>query len=372
MTRARPRVALCHEWLVDRYGSEKTFELMAEELPAADLYALTRDPAATFSFDGRRVSTTALDRVGALRGHRALQLPLMPLAWRYASRQRYDLVVTSSHACVKGFGPGRRALHLCYCYTPVRYGWTPGVDARGGYARLTDVAARGLRSWDRASARWVDQFAAISGAVAGRIDAFYGRPAVVIHPPVDVAFFNPPTVPVVRVGALAVSRMIPYKRLDLAIQACHRARCPLVVAGSGPDEARLRQLGAELGADVRFVISPTDSELRELYRGAGVVVFPAEEDFGIVAVEAQACGAPVVALGRGGSLDTVVDGETGVLVGDQDDKLFAEAIEWVLAAGVDPDACRANAERFSVARFRAEFGAWVDQAAVSLGFDRGR
>ncbi len=363
-------MALCHEWLVDRYGSEKTFELMTEQLPGADLYALTRDPQARFAFDDRRLTTTALDRIGALRERRAIQLPLMPLAWRYASRRRYDLVVTSSHACVKGFGPGRRALHLCYCYTPARYAWMPALDARSRPSRLTAFAAGRLRSWDRASVRWVDEFAAISRAVAARIEAFYDRRARVIHPPVDTDFFVPAPADRRSATALAASRMIAYKRLDLAIRACHRAGCPLTVAGSGPEEHRLRTLAAELGADVRFVISPGNDELRELYRRAGVVVFPAEEDFGIVAVEAQACGSPVVALARGGSLDTVADGTSGALVADQDERLFAEAIGRVLAAEIDRDACRSNAERFSAERFRRDFDDWVEGAAATRGWDR--
>ena len=360
-------MAVCHEWLVHRYGSEKTFEAMAKALPSADLYALTVDPDAPFSFGGRELSTTFLDRLGALRDRRDVQLPLMPLAWRYSSRRRYDLVVTSSHACAKGFWPAREALHLCYCYTPLRYVWMPSVDERRRRGTVSRVVESRLRSWDLRSLRWVDEFAAISGTVADRIDRFYGRKARVIYPPVETDFFTPAATE--RDGVLAVARMVSYKRLDLAIRACHRSGRKLTVAGAGPDESRLRALADDLDADVRFVIRPDDSTLRQLYRSARVVVFAAEEDFGIVTVEAQACGTPVVALGRGGSAETVEDGRTGALVAEQDVELFAAAIDRVDDGDLDPAACRANAERFSAHRFAEEFTGWLEQALTARGMD---
>jgi glycosyltransferase involved in cell wall biosynthesis len=371
-------VALCHEWLHARHGSEKTFEAMAAALPSAALHALTRNPSAGLDFAGRPVSTTFLDRPRLRAADRMLQLPLMPLAWRYASRARYDVVVTSSHACAKGFRPARSALHLCYCYTPMRYAWLASVDQRrpprpGRPLReranlaASRAGGRALRAWDRRSAAWVDSFAAISTAVADRVSRCYGRDAVVIHPPVATSAFTPGD-PSAREGyALAVSRMVPYKRLDLAIRAAHQLRHPLVVAGAGPGEARLRALAAELAAEVRFVVDPTDADLIGLYRGAGVLVFPAEEDFGIVPVEAQACGTPVVAFGRGGARDTVVHGTTGVLVEEQTVSSVAAGIEAVLAGGFDAGACRRNAERFSAEAFRHRFLDWVLATAAAAG-----
>lgn len=366
-----PRIALCHEWLVSRFGSEKTFQAMAEALPAADLHALSWDRASGLSFGGRPVRTTFLDRAGPLRQRRDLQLPLMPLAWRLASKQPYDIVVTSSHACAKGFRPAREAIHLCYCYTPLRYVWLPDVDQRRKQNPLTRAAASGLRRWDLASVAWVDEFAAISNAVRQRIELIYNRPARVIYPPVDTDFYTPD--PRCEPGgfALVVSRMIPYKRIDLVIRACRGVGIPLVVAGSGPEEGRLRDLADELGGPVVFVTAPTDEALRELYRAATMVVFPAEEDFGIVAVEAQACGTPVVALAAGGSLDTVRHGTTGVLVAEQDEANFAAGIAQVLA---DPGrfsarACRDHAVGFSQERFAEEFVEWVSEAASARGVD---
>lgn len=362
-------LAICHEWLSARDGSVKTFEAMARSFPDADLYALTWNRSAVPSFDRRPLTTTFLDRMAPLRERRMVQLPLMPLAWRYACRRRYDVVVTSSHACAKGFWPAREALHLSYCHTPMRYLWLPSVDKRRQANRASAPAERWLKSWDVASTRWVDEFAANSTVVQQRIQAVYGRPSRLIPPPVDTAFFTPDEAAGRAGFALAVSRMVPYKRLDLAIRACHRVGHPLVVAGTGPEEPALRALADELGADVWFVVNPDDEELRDLYREADVLIFPAEEDFGIVLVEAQACGVPVVAYGRGGSVDTVLPGVTGVLVPAQDEEALATGITTVLNGPFDPLACRRNAERFSVDRFQRSFVTWVLDAAAARGLD---
>ena len=364
-----PRLALAHEWLHARAGSEKTFEALAGLFPEADLYALTDTLGADFQAGGRRVATTFIDRVPALRDRRDLALPFMPLAWRTATRRRYDLVITSSHACAKGFRPGREALHLCYCYTPMRYVWDPN-DRRSGLHRLAGLGPRAaLRRWDRRSARWVDSFAAISTAVQDRIDRYYGRPSRVIHPPVDTGFYRPAqggeTAAAMPEGpfVLACSRFIPYKRLDLAILAADRVGIPIVVAGNGPAEAGLRALGERARVPVRFELAPSDERLRDLYRAASAFVFPALEDFGIVAVEAQACGTPVVALAEGGTADTVVDGGTGALVDGQDVDSFAKGLERALEIN-DPQACVANAEAFSLAKFEARVRSWVADAVL--------
>jgi glycosyltransferase involved in cell wall biosynthesis len=340
---------------------------MAAALPAADLYALTREPGVPFDFGDRRPRTTFLDRP-SIRGRRQLLLPFMPLAWRYATRGRYDLVITSSHACAKGFWPGRSAVHLSYCYTPMRYVWLPEVDVRSRLgAAVTTLPRRLIREWDRRSVRWVDEFAAISTAVQRRIERFYGRASEVVHPPVDTDFFTVAADAARGDFVLAVSQMLPYKRLDLAILACHALRWPLVVAGVGVEEANLRKLAAELGADVRFVISPSDERLRELYRSARALVFPGIEDFGIVLAEAQACGTPVVAFGEGGSRDIVVDGGTGALVPSQDVGSFRDALEGVLARPPRAEDCRGNAERFSKDLFTRRFLSWVRSGAARHG-----
>jgi glycosyltransferase involved in cell wall biosynthesis len=361
------RMALAHEWLDARAGSEKAFEALARLFPDADLYALTDTLGDAFDSGGRPVRTTFLGRVPVLRSRRDLALPLMPLAWRTATRRPYDLVLTSSHACVKGFGPARDALHLCYCYTPMRYVWDPH-DRRSGLHHLAGLGPRAaLRAWDRRSADRVDSFAGISTAVCERIQRCYDRPSRVIHPPVDTDFYRAgeagesgrplPAAPFV----LACSRFIPYKRLDLAMRAADRVGLPVVVAGKGPGEAQLRELAARLRVPVTFEVAPTDERLRDLYRAAAAFVFPALEDFGIVAVEAQACGTPVVALAQGGTADIVVDGETGALVEDQDVDLIAKGLQRALDID-DPAACVRQAASFSPAAFEARIRAWVADA----------
>jgi glycosyltransferase involved in cell wall biosynthesis len=350
-------MALAHEWLDVRAGSEKTFELMCRAFPEADLYALTVNPSTDWDFGGRAITTTLLDRP-FFRAHRSLSLPLMPLAWRRITGRRYDVVVTSSHACAKGFNPGRRALHLSYVYSPMRYAWYPELDQRSGF--VPPFATRAFRAWDRRSADWVDEFASISTAVAERIRDTYGRESTVIFPPVDVEFFHPAPVAEERTHLLACSRMIPYKRLDLAVEVAAELCLPLVVAGRGPDEARLRNLAERIAPGlVSFEIGPDDRRLRELYRTASALIFAAHEDFGIVPVEAQACGTPVVALDQGGTRDTVVPGGTGALVAEQTAAAFAAGVEAVLAAGISPAGCVANAARFSERTFTESLLAWV-------------
>lgn len=358
---ARSSMAIAHEWLAVRAGSEKTFEAMAEAFPGADLYALTRDPEVPFDFGGRAVATSVLDRSRHLRDHRAFTLPLMPAAWRLvAHRRTYDVVLTSSHAFVRAFPPARRARHFCYCHSPMRYAWSPEVDRRSRRAVPgSSIALAVLRRWDRRTVRHVDHFAANSAAVRGRIRECYGREATVIHPPVDTEFFTPSPEPQIREGVLAVSRFVPYKRLDIAIRACAIAGMPLTVAGSGPDEGRLRALAKQTGAEVAFEVAPSDGRLRDLYRTSVALLAPAHEDFGIVPVEAQACGTPVVGPALGGLLDTVVNGQTGSLVSSQEADDMAAALMAVRDKRGQAERCRKNAERFSRARFIGEIRSWV-------------
>ncbi len=356
------RTAVAHEWITQRAGSEKTFEQLAAVLPVADLYALTHTDGVDIETGGRPITTSSLDRNRFLKNRRALALPFMPNAWRTISRTDYDVVLTSSHACAKGFWPGRDALHLSYVHAPMRYAWDAQIDGRLDGA--IDVLAPGraaLRHWDKNSTRWVDSFAANSTAVADRIRRYYGREARVIAPPVDVEYFASAQ-PTERAHLLAFSRFIPYKRLDLAIHVAAELGEPLVVAGSGPLEAELRTLAERIAPSlVTFVISPSQTELRTLYAGAKALLFPAYEDFGIIPIEAQACGAPVIGLSRGGSVDTVSDTRTGLLVDDQRMEAFAAATKSVIENGIDPQACRDHAAGFSSARFRAEIHQWLRQ-----------
>jgi glycosyltransferase involved in cell wall biosynthesis len=370
-------MAIVHEWLHDRSGSETTFEEMAKVFPAADLFALSREPGVTYDVGDRKIATTVLDR-SVLRRHRGLTLPAMPLAWALvgATGPRYDVVITSSHALVNTAGMVRRAgVALCYCHTPARYLWMPQLDDRGRLAPAP--VRRALRRLDRGAAGRIVGFAANSTETAWRVRRFYGRDAVVVPPPVDTEHYTPapadagePLPAAVHrfpEYLLAVSRFVGYKRLDLAVDVAAAVRLPLVLAGHGPGEADLRARAARSEVPVELVVGPSREELRALYRGAAVLVFPALEDFGIVPVEAQACGTPVVGLAAGGTLDTVVDGSTGVLAGEQTVPALAAATRRALAdlAGrsATATACREHALRFSTSCFDDRLRRWVGDHA---------
>ncbi|MGH9138153.1 MAG: glycosyltransferase, partial [Acidimicrobiales bacterium] len=363
MAAAATGVALVHEWLSARAGSEKTFEQMTKVLPHADVYALTVDRSADFDIDAP-VRTTVLQRVPVLRDRRSLSLPLMPLAWKTLRTRRYHTVITSAHAFARCIPAAKRATHLSYVYTPLRYAWLPTVDRRAAaVSRALGPARAALRALDRTTVRHVDRFAAISNAVRERIEEFYGREATVIFPPVDIDFFAtmPPTSeqPPVEPYVLGFSRWIPYKRLDLVIAAGAAVGMPVVIAGHGPEEAALREAAERSTVPVRFETSPDDVRLRALYRGAAALMFPAEEDFGIVPVEAQAAGTPVVALARGGSIDTVRSGVTGVLVPSQDVDEMADGLRRCLALPRSPEVFADHVAKFSVASFRRSFAEWI-------------
>jgi glycosyltransferase involved in cell wall biosynthesis len=255
----------------------------------------------------------------------------------------------------------------------MRYAWDqfdayfgPERLGRLGSALMRPVMARMAR-WDRDTASRADRYVAISHYVAGRIRRYYNREAIVVYPPVDTEFFHPDDIVPVR-QALVVSALVPYKRIDVAIEACRLARMPLTVVGDGPDRARLERAG---GADVRFLGHLSNEEIRDLYRRSAVTLLPGEEDFGIVPLEAQACGRPVVALGRGGALETVVPGVTGALVDDPSPRAFADALTATVDRHFDRSTIRAHAERFSRTRFADEMSALIraacpDEAAPPL------
>jgi glycosyltransferase involved in cell wall biosynthesis len=256
----------------------------------------------------------------------------------------------------------------------MRYAWDqfpeyfgPRQVGRTASAVLRPVMAA-LARWDAATAHRPDRFLANSQYVAGRIGRYYNRRSTVVYPPVDTDFYCPPTecarVPTPP-GFLVVSALVPYKRLDVAIEACRKVRVPLRVAGSGPELARLQRLG---GGDVEFLGWKSNEEIRQLYREATAVLLPGRDDFGMVPVEAQACGTPVVALDEGGARETVIDGRTGVLARDRSVEAFADALRSALDTRFDPQALRANALRFSRQRFLTDFKAAVDDALTS-GFN---
>ncbi|MDR7400610.1 MAG: glycosyltransferase [Armatimonadota bacterium] len=373
------RVAIVHDWLVTLGGADRVLLELHNLFPHAPVFtALHRPGALPAPFRGLDVRPSWLQRVPGAVGRHRLAVPLLPLAFRSVDLRGYHLVVSSSHACAHGVRVPPGAVHICYCHTPMRYAWDLQDEYVHALPRAVRPAARGilaaLRAWDRAAAQRVDVFVANSRHVAGRIRRHYGRDAVVIYPPVDTDFFTPaaetPTrthgaaqegfppppgppstrSPVPGTYYLVVSRLVPYKRVDLAVEAFTRLRRPLVVVGDGPERRRLEAMA---GPGVRFVGEVADEVLREYYRHCRALVFPGVEDFGLVPVEAQACGRPVIALRQGGALESVVDGVTGLLFSEPDPEALASAVRAADGMEFDPRAIRAHAERFSRPRFRA-------------------
>jgi len=309
-----------------------------------------------------------LPRAGRLYRH---YLPLFPAAVESFNLDSYDLVISSSHCAVKSVVRRGNAVHICYCHSPMRYAWDQ-FDAYFGPAQVGTIASgllrpvmAGMARWDAKTAARVDRFLANSQYVAGRIRRYYNRGSTVVYPPVDTEFFHPPANGARTASVLVVSALVPYKRLDLAIGAARLTNVPLRIVGQGPEEARLRRLAE--GAPVEFLGWRSDEEIRTLYGSASALVLPGLEDFGIVPVEAQACGTPVVALGDGGATETVIDGVTGALVENASAGAFAEGITRVIGAGLDPQVIRQNAERFSKDAFRTAFTAAVHETLATAG-----
>lgn len=354
MTMARDlRVAIAHEWISSRAGSEQTFETLAAAYPDADLFALSSVTPVPIELGGRELTTTRLDTPG-LRDKRALTLAAMPWAWSgIQADDRYDVVITSSHAFARWFPPARAALHISYVHAPLRYVWMPELDERTRRgARLVRAVSGPLRRLDRRSLAWTDVLLANSTITAERIQRHYDREATVLPPPVDTDYYRQ-LEPIPRDQRddylLSVSRFVPYKRHDLAIETAERLGRPLIVVGSGgPDLDRIQHLARQSSAEVAVLVRPSDEELRELYRRASALLFPQVEDFGLVPVEAMAAGTPVAAVGLGGALDSVVPGRTGTLAQEQSAAALSEATSALLGnTEIRPSTCTAHAATFS-------------------------
>lgn len=359
------RVALVHDWLTGMRGGEKVLEAICEIFPNAPLYTLVWIPGSVSpSIEARRIVTSFAQRLPDPARFYRHYLPLYPLAVRQFDLSGYDLIISSSHCAVKSVVPPEGAVHVCYCHSPMRYAWDQ-FDAYFGAAHVGQVTSRLIRPvmqalarWDAATADRVDRFVANSQYVAGRIDRYYNRRSTIVNPPVDTDFYTPGT----HTGSpyfLAVSALVPYKRLDVAIDACRLAGASLKIVGTGPERARLAE---RAGPGVEFLGWQPDEAIRELYRGATATLLPGTEDFGIVPVEAQACGCPVVALDAGGARETVVHGVTGMLVSEPGPAAFAAGLEQVSGTAFDRTSIRENALRFSRDRFLNAFRLALDEA----------
>jgi glycosyltransferase involved in cell wall biosynthesis len=359
------KVALVHDWLTGMRGGEKVLLSLARLFPGAPIYTLlhVRGSVAR-EIEERVAGTSFVQRLPGAARHYRSYLPLFPAAVASLELSAFDLVISSSHCAAKGVRVARGARHLCYCHTPMRYVWDRFDDYFGPrrVGRLASLGlafvAEGLRAWDVATAGGVHAFAANSAFVAERIRRCYGRVSEVIPPPVDTDFFTPGPE---REGGydLVVSALAPYKRVELALEAARGTAFPLHVVGSGAEERRLR---TQAPPEASFLGRVGDEALRDLYRGCRALIMPSVEDFGIVPLEAMACGRPAVVYAEGGGPESVVDGETGVVFREATPRALRAAIDSLRHLRFNSSALRARAESFSRSRFEARFRRFVEES----------
>ena len=359
------KVAIVHYWLVQMRGGEKVIEALCDMFPDADIFTHVYDPERISPTIRRHnVRTTLISRLPYARRLYQAYLPLMPLALEQLDLRNYDLVISSESGPAKGILTRPDACHVCYCHTPMRYVWNMYTEyyqqAHPLVRPLIPFLANKLRQWDSVSADRVDYFIANSHNVAQRIWKCYRRDAVVVHPPVDTNRFTPSPnssdAPYLYVGQL-----IGYKQVGVAIEAFNRLQKPLVIVGDGSQRAQLMQ---QAGPHIRFLGRLDDAGLQDAYTNCRALIFPGEEDFGIVPLEAMASGRPVLAYGRGGALETVVPGETGLFFQEQTPEALMEAVQRFEAIeySFDPARIAALAGRFSIARFRQQMEAALNHA----------
>lgn len=354
------KVALVHDWLTGRRGGEKVLEVFAEIFPDAPIYTLIHFPGSQDEdIEKKEIVTSFVQRLPFIKKKYRSYLPLFPTAIELFDLQSYDLIISSSHCVAKGVIPRPDALHISYIHSPMRYAWNHyfsyfSADKLGFLSRfLIPPIIHKLRVWDTVSAHRVDHFLANSRTVAGRIQKYYGRSSEVIHPPVDTEQFQPGDE--TEDYFLIVSALVPYKRLELAIEAFKRNGLSLKIVGVGPEYKRLRQ---KANPNVQFLGSLSDRELVQAYQKAKALIMPGEEDFGINSLESQACGVPVIAFGRGGATETIIPDQTGLFFSDLSMDSLLAALDKFKSMTFNKMKIRENAEKFSRDKFKDEISSY--------------
>lgn len=346
------KVALVHYWLVGMRGGERVMEALCEVFPQADIFTLVADPdKLSPTIRAHKITTSFLQKIGGAK-HYQKMLPLMPFALEAFDLTPYDLVISSESGPAKAIVTRTDAVHICYCHSPMRYIWDLHSQYKADSGRVTRLAmaltAPLLRTWDVTTAARVDHFIANSAYVAKRIKKFYRRSASVIYPPVDISRFA-----ICKDGPqdyyICAGQITPYKRIDLAIEACNQLKVPLLVIGAG-NTKKLRKIA---GPTIRFLGAVDDQTMAHHIARCRALIFPGVEDFGIVPLEVMACGRPVIAFAQGGALETVIDGETGVLFSTQDSASIVNAVCLLEqnAKQYVPSQIRRHAMKFNKAAF---------------------
>lgn len=379
MLNSKLKVAFVHDWLVTFAGAEQVLAELINIFPDSDLFSIVDflSEGDRKKILGKHAFTTFVQKLPLAKRRYRAYLPVMPIAIEQLDLSSYDLIISSSHAVAKGVITGPNQMHISYVHSPIRYAWDmqhqylreAGLE-RGLKSWLVRWQLHKIRMWDTRTSNGVDQFVANSKFIARRIKKVYGRDALVVNPPVDTARFT--LVESKENFYLTASRLVPYKRIDLIARAFSgMPEKRLVIVGDGPDADKVR---AAAGPNVECLGYQSDSALRDLMGRAKAFVFAAEEDFGIIPVEAQACGTPVIAFGKGGALETVVaDGNTptGIFFTEQTAASLQAAVHEFEQRHSDfsPRACRANAERFSAERFREEIRQLVTRCMDAESFN---
>ena len=358
------RVAIVHDWLNGMRGGERVLEVLLQQFPEAALCTLLHTAGRVSpAIEARAIRTSFIQRLPGVHRHYRRYLPLFPMAIERFDLSGFDLVVSTSHCVALGVLTPAETCHIGYCFTPMRYAW----DMTEEYLASSQLGPVGrllfpplltwLRTWDRSAAQRPDFLACISHHVGRRIAKHYGRAARVIYPPVETDFYVPDGRPPEE-WYLIVSAFAPYKRIDLAVEAFTRMGKRLVVIGTGQEERRLKAMA---GPSIRFLGWQPDRVLREHYARCRALIFPGEEDFGIVPLEAMACGRPVIAYGKGGAVETGIEGITGLFFHEQTHEALIAAVARFEGMAWDPATIRAHAERFARRRFLDEMTAFVEE-----------
>lgn len=356
------KTAIVHDWLVSMGGAEKSLDAIFSLYPSP-IYTLVQKEGffQKSSFAQAEIITSFIQKLPMATTKYRNYLPFFPTAVERFDLTPYDVIISSSHAVAKGAKIREGQLHLCYCYTPMRYAWDLYDQYMSDLSGLKEILAKWtlsyMRKWDAGNADKVHHYVAISQFIADRIKRVYGREATVIYPPVETDEFEFQTHK--DDFYFTMSRMVPYKRIDLIVEAFTQMPCKrLVVIGDGPEMEKIKKLA---GKNIELLGFQPDPVMRKYLSQARAFVFAAEEDFGIAPVEAQASGTPVIAYGKGGSLETVIKGKTGIFFEEQTVSSLIEAIEKFEHREFDPEDLRLNAERFNRARFKKEFKQFVEE-----------
>lgn len=355
------KVAIVHDWMVSLGGGERVVEALHELFPEAPVFTAVYNPGRLpEEFKSMNIIPSFMQKIPLARKKHQMFLPLMPYAFESFDLSGYELVISSSSSCAKGVITGVDTIHICYCHTPMRYAWDfyhEYVKDKSSISRLLiGWMMNRIRLWDRVSADRVDYFIANSNNVAKRIKKHYKRNSEVIYPPVDTSKYLPSG----HRGDyyLMVSRLVPYKRVDLAVEVFNVLGLPLKIIGEGTELGKLKKLA---GPNIELLGNLSDKEVGEYYANCKAFIFPGEEDFGITPLEAQAAGKPVIAYGKGGALETVIDGKTGLLFSEQTaDSLIAKVNEMETSFTADENFIERHAESFSKEIFKSRIAQFIE------------